>query len=131
MGEEEFAGKPLFIKELIRRVHRELVDSQKEREENQEEPLFFVEKLVVEANFAIVESKGAKGGIDLKFITLGKQRDYSEQQVHKITLTLSSMPSQEITSGSKKPAKSSKSQTQALRNFPKGYLPAPPDLRPS
>jgi hypothetical protein len=78
----------LFIKDLIRQVQKELVESQREREAAAEDPIFRVDGLTIEANFVVSRTGGAKGGLDFKIITLGGSRDIERQQVHKLTLTL-------------------------------------------
>lgn len=89
--------RSLFIKELIRRVHQELVESQQEREASGQPPIFQVQQMTVEVNFVITESSEAKGGLEFKVITvggvdLGGSKGYQQQQVHKITLLLSALP---------------------------------------
>ena len=88
----------LFIKELIRRVHQELLESQEEREKSNQAPLFKVEEMTIEVNFVAIESKEMKGGLDFKVIAIGgvdlsKGKKYQQQQIHKITLTLRAIPS--------------------------------------
>jgi Trypsin-co-occurring domain 2 len=79
---------PLFVKELIRRVHQELEESRAEREAVGGAPIFEVERLTVEANFVAVDSSQRKGALDFRLITVGGARDIQQQQVHKITLSL-------------------------------------------
>jgi hypothetical protein len=91
------ASRSLFIKDLIRRVHQELLESQKEREECGEVAIFEVEKMTIEVNFVVTDSKEAKGGLDFKIITiggldLGGKAEYQQQQVHKIVLSLTALP---------------------------------------
>jgi hypothetical protein len=86
--------KSLFIMELIRRVHQELLDSKKERERDGQEAIFEVEKLTVEVNFVVTEEKTAKGGLDFKVITADVGKQYQQQQIHKITLSLTALPSE-------------------------------------
>jgi len=91
------AFKSLFIKDLIRCVHQELLESQKEREEYGEVAIFEVEKMTIEVNFVATDSKEAKGGLDFKIITiggldLGGKAEYQQQQVHKIVLSLTALP---------------------------------------
>jgi hypothetical protein len=58
------------------------------------EPAFFVvEKMTIEVNFVVTESKEATGGLDLKIITAGGRKEYQQQQIHKITLDLVVPPS--------------------------------------
>jgi len=88
--------RPLFVKELIRRVHQELKDSKAEREQSGDPPIFEVERMTIEVNFVAVESREAKGGLNFKIITvggvdLGGAASYQRQQVHKMTLSLSAI----------------------------------------
>jgi hypothetical protein len=83
----------LFIKDLIRRVHAELLESRAERERSGEPPIFTVQSLTLEVNFVAEKSKDVKGGLDFKVITvgganLGGALTYHHQQVHKVTLNL-------------------------------------------
>ncbi len=90
---------PLFIRELIRRVHQELEESRAEREASGGAPIFQVERLTVEANFIATESSQRKGGLDFRLVTVGGSRDLQQQQVHKITLSLLAVgarPAEEI-----------------------------------
>ena len=82
------SDRPLFIRELIRRVHRELLESRAEREEQGLAPIFEVQGMTIEVNFVATESRDLKGGLDFRVITAGGSRRYDNQQVHKITLTL-------------------------------------------
>lgn len=87
------ADGSLFIKDLIRRVHAELLESRAEREAAGEPPIFTVESLTLEVNFVAEKSKDVKGGLDFKVITvgganLGGALTYHQQQVHKVTLNL-------------------------------------------
>lgn len=93
---EDQEPRPLFVKELIRRVHQELKDSKTERERGGEPPIFEVERMTIEVNFVAIESKEAKGGLNFKIITvggvdLGGGASYQHQQVHKMTLSLSAI----------------------------------------
>ena len=87
----------LSLKELIFRVQQELVESQAEREARGEDALFQVEKLVLEVNFVVTQSMEGKGGLEFKVLTLGGvniggNKGYQQQQVHKITLSLTVAP---------------------------------------
>ena len=89
------SDKPLFIGELIRQVQRELIESQSQRESEGQTALFEVESLTVEAHFVVSNSTTSKGGFDLKIITLGGEKAYKEEQVHKISLKLKTLPAEE------------------------------------
>jgi hypothetical protein len=81
-------ARPLFVRELIRRVHQELVESRAQRERLGLSPIFEVESMTIEVNFVASESKEAQGGLDFKLITAGAKRQYDQQQIHKMTLVL-------------------------------------------
>jgi Trypsin-co-occurring domain 2 len=87
-------GQPnsLFIKDLIRRVHDELYESRSEREASGQDPIFEVSALTLEVNFVVVEKKGLQGGLDFRVITAGAGKNYEQQQIQKITLSLTALP---------------------------------------
>ena len=85
----------LSIKDLIFRVQQELIESQTERTKSGREPLFEVETLTIEINFVVTTTTDAKGGIDLKLVTVEGGKQYENQQVQKITLQLTAIPSRE------------------------------------
>jgi hypothetical protein len=85
----------LFIRELIRRVNKELLESQEERRQEGGAAIFQVEGLTIEVNFVAIDTKGGRGGLDFKVITVGGEKHYENQQVHKITLTLGALPYQD------------------------------------
>lgn len=93
--------KSLFIKDLIRRVQQELLESQKERIANGEPAIFQVEKMTIEVNFVVSQSSEAKGGFDFKLITIGGikiggSKEYQQEQIHKITLSLTAVHGEDI-----------------------------------
>ena len=93
------AGQSLFIKDLITKVHDELLQSRQEREEQGDPAIFEVEQMTLEVNFVAQRDAEFSGGIDLKIVTvggarLGGTRNYHDQQIHKITLTLAAVPYQ-------------------------------------
>jgi hypothetical protein len=83
--------RPLFIRDLIRRVHAELLESREERERLGLPPVFEVQTMTIEVNFVATESKDMRGGLDFRVITAGASRSYDQQQVHKITLSLTAV----------------------------------------
>jgi hypothetical protein len=88
----------LFIKDLIRRVHDELIESRNERQQQGIDPIFSVDRLTIEANFIVEEKDVAQGGVKFKLLTFGgadagAKLEYKQQQVHKITLELSGVDS--------------------------------------
>lgn len=90
-------GQSLFIKDLISKVHEELLQSRQEREQHGDPAIFEVEQMTLEVNFVAQRDAEFSGGIDLKIVTvggarLGGTRNYHDQQIHKITLTLAAVP---------------------------------------
>jgi hypothetical protein len=90
-------GQSLFIKDLIGKVHEELLQARREREERGDPAIFEVDQMTLEVNFVAQRDTNFTGGIDLKIVTvggaqLGGARHYQDQQVHKITLTLAAVP---------------------------------------
>ncbi len=111
MAKAEKITDNLFIKDLIRKVHEELLASQEEREQSGIDPLFYVKDMTIEANFIAEKSVEAEGGVSFKFLTVDAQigggGKIQAQQVHKITLNLITEPNVEITlSPEKQPSKS-------------------------
>ena len=100
-GSQTTQRDPLFIRDLIRRVHRELYASQQERELAGEAAIFEVDGLELEVNFVITESRDREAGLDLKVITAGAAKHYESQQVHKITLSMSAISAK--TGGTSRP----------------------------
>ncbi|MCC7505439.1 MAG: hypothetical protein IT259_09065 [Saprospiraceae bacterium] len=95
MRKEEISDN-LFIKDLIRLIHKELTESQSERVQNNEAPLFEVDSLTIEANFIIKEETKGKVGLSFKLLTFGgfdagNEDNIAKEKVHKISLTLKSI----------------------------------------
>jgi len=91
MGEPAVQGDPLFIRDLIRRVYRELHAAQQERVDAGQGAIFEVDKLELEVNFVATESHERQGGVDFKIVTAGGTGSYQSQQVHKVTLSMSAV----------------------------------------
>jgi hypothetical protein len=92
-------GQSLFIKDLISKVHDELLQSRQAREQRGDPAIFEVENMTLEVNFVAQRDSEFNGGIDLKIVTvggarLGGTRHYNNQQIHKITLMLTALPYQ-------------------------------------
>jgi Trypsin-co-occurring domain 2 len=97
MKSKDYSQTSLSLKELIRRVQKELIESQREREEDGQKAIFEVEKLTLEVHFIVAQSSEGKGGIDFKILTFGGAnvsggRNYQNQQIHKIILSLKVIP---------------------------------------
>ncbi|MEK6283163.1 MAG: trypco2 family protein [Acidobacteriota bacterium] len=97
MQNDDSTESSLSLKEMIRRVQTELMESQLEREASGLPALFAVDGLTLEVNFVVTKSKGASGGFDFKVLTFGGIKaggdlEHQEQQTHKIILSLKGNP---------------------------------------
>lgn len=90
-------GPSLFIEDLISKVHDELMQARRKRDQRGDPAIFEVKDMTLEVHFVAQRDTGYHGGIDLKIVTVGGvsaggARHYSDQQVHKITLNLTAVP---------------------------------------
>ena len=89
-------SESLFIKDLIRKVHDELIESRTERISSGDPAIFEVEKLTIEVNFVAIVNKDARAGIEFRVITVGGQlgggKSIQQQQIHRATLELVAIP---------------------------------------
>ena len=76
------------IKDVIRKVQQELMESQKEREELEEPPLFEVEGMELEIHFVARKTTDAKAGLSLPVVDVGANRNYSNEQIQKLKIRL-------------------------------------------
>ena len=99
-------SESLFIKDLIRKVNDELIESRTERIRSGEPAIFEVEKLTIEVNFVAVVNKEARAGIEFRVITVGGKLggggSIQQQQIHRAKYDAHADPTQ--------PAKSSRPQ---------------------
>ncbi|MFC5972002.1 trypco2 family protein [Halomarina salina] len=86
----------LPLKEFIRAVQAELIESESEREESNIPPLFKVDSLEIEASVVASKRVEGKGGIDIQVVSLGGGGHVEEQSVQKIKLTLSTVEAEDI-----------------------------------
>lgn len=114
--------KPLFIKELIRQVHDELIQSQIAREDKGLPSLFEVDKLTIEANFIVTDDQEAEAGFGFQLLKASAKVNYKNEQVHKVTLELNTK--QQIKESESKPTSKSGSGGGGY-SFPDGANPAP------
>jgi hypothetical protein len=52
----------------------------------------YVEEVIFEINMVAVESASAKGGIDLKVVTLGGDIKEDNSKIHKVTVKAKALP---------------------------------------
>ena len=76
------------LSQLIRHVRQELHEAAAERRAAGEPAILRVETVTVELHAVATSSKEGKGGVDLKVVTVGGQKAYSEQETHKIVVVL-------------------------------------------
>lgn len=81
-------NKNVLVKDLIRQIHTELIESQQERQDSGHPPLFEVKKLTIEAHFVVSNERDIDTGIGLTLVKAGLNRNYKKEEVHKITLEL-------------------------------------------
>ncbi len=105
------ALKNLLIKDLIRQIHKELIESQTERENENLEPLFSVESLKIEANFVAVDDQQAEAGFGFHLLKAGGKINYKQEQIHKITLNLTTIEPKAPSSTQGKKAKKNKKES--------------------
>jgi Trypsin-co-occurring domain 2 len=91
------SGPSLFIEDLISKVHDELLQARRKREQRGDPAIFEVSDMTLEVHFVAQRDTDYSGGIDLKIVTVGgvnagAARHYSDQQIHKITLNLTAVP---------------------------------------
>ena len=78
----------LQIKDVIRKVQQELIESQKEREESGILPLFEVDSLELEINFIVRQQSEGRAGLSFAVVDAEAEHNYSREQVQKMTLRL-------------------------------------------
>jgi hypothetical protein len=76
------------ISDLIRYARGQLHEASQARRDANERALFRVESMTIEVHVVATHKREGKGGIDLRVLTIGGQKNYEHQQVHKITMTL-------------------------------------------
>jgi NTP-dependent ternary system trypsin peptidase co-occuring protein len=81
----------LTLKDLLIHARNQIEEAATERTKSQKEPLLRVDSVTVEVNVTLTESTEGSGGFDIKVITLEGKESYEEEQVHKISVELSSL----------------------------------------
>lgn len=90
------AEEDLSLKNLIRAVSNELLASRTERLAAGLPPLFEVQDLTIEVSFVVTESKEGGGGFDLKVLRADANVKYDKESVHKVTLTLKALGTDDV-----------------------------------
>lgn len=84
------------IKDVIRKVQQELAESQKEREDKGEPPLFEVESLELEIHFVARKTTDAKVGLSLPVVDAGGSKNYSNEQVQRLKIRLKAIEDNDV-----------------------------------
>ena len=128
MGEKKPEDDYSFsLKEMIREVQNELVESQRDRERSHQEALFELEKVDLEVNFVVTRDHKAKGGVSFKIpivggFEVGAEGAWQNQFVHKVAVSLKAVAPE-----SESPAQSKKSSSgvDPPPSGPRGRFPHP------
>lgn len=83
-------AQELLLREMIARVREELLQAESDRKEVTEKEFFRVHSVTLEVNFVVSESTEGGGGIDFKVLSASGKKTYQEQQVHKVSVALTS-----------------------------------------
>jgi hypothetical protein len=76
----------LNLAELVTAIRDELEQLDKKRNESGREALFRLSSLELELNFIVQESNSAKGGFDIKVVSLGADLGIRTEQIQKVVL---------------------------------------------
>ena len=99
----DLTGDDLSMRDLIRAVTRELLDSQADRERAGDPAVFEVKELTIEISFVATTSTHGSGGFDLKVIKADTGVQYDKQSVHTVTLTLKAVDDNDATGTIERP----------------------------
>lgn len=83
----------LGLKELIRQTRLEIEAAAQEREDAGEPGLFQVDSVTIEANFIVRKNAGLEGSFKLVAVSLEGGGKLEKEQVQKVTVVLSPVPS--------------------------------------
>ncbi len=72
------------IKNLVTSLRQQLIEVDSERIMEGGAPLLELEKIELEVNVTVTESTDAKGGFDIKVLTLGGGESESKSEVHRV-----------------------------------------------
>jgi hypothetical protein len=86
--EEVSMAHEVTLSQLIRHVRQQLHEAAAARREAGERAILRVETVTIELHTVATSSKEGKGGVDLKIVTVGGQKAYSEQETQKIVVVL-------------------------------------------
>lgn len=84
----DLTKEPLGIKDLVRSVKRELEEADLERLENDEAPLFKLDRFELEINFVVNNRSKTGASIAPQFIVVDKETEVSTQRIQKIRIQM-------------------------------------------
>jgi Trypsin-co-occurring domain 2 len=76
------------VKELIQKISEDLLESEQERTERGQRPVFEVSELVIELAFVVSRTRQGQGGLDLRVVTVGGKAGRADEQTQRMTLRL-------------------------------------------
>ena len=130
-NEEQLSQQTIQIKDLIRSVQLQLIESENERKRNNLPPLFNVKELEIEMSVIIENSANTDCGVSLKILDASHNINIKKEQIHKLRLILSTEEVNSIKYNTQKQSEinnpnseeSDNKLPQILDNLPEGYLP--------
>ena len=75
---------------MIARLREELFHAEEQRPATPGRPSFRIDSVTLEVKLVAAESAERGGGIDFRVVSASENRSYAEQQIHKVTVSLSS-----------------------------------------
>lgn len=79
----------LCLKDVIRSVQTQLMESEKEREQMELPPLFTVKEVEIEMNFVVERSFAAQTEANIIVVDASGEAGYRKEEINRIKVTLS------------------------------------------
>jgi hypothetical protein len=89
------------VKDLISMIRQQLEELDQERRDARAPALLKLDTVELEINFTVEETATKTGGVDLKVVSFGGDKQVKTEQVHKVTVKLSVAPEAEGRLGSR------------------------------
>ncbi|GAA3767747.1 trypco2 family protein [Streptomyces phyllanthi] len=79
---------PITVKELIRKLSEDLLESERERKQSGRRAVFEVAELTVELEFTVSRSRQGRAGLDLHVVDVGGEAGRTNAHSQRMTLRL-------------------------------------------